>query len=56
MYMYPLLQPLPSRLRSDFRLPNKLEQKSTKKKQYCSCSVEFFVNEFLTYQHKLKKT
>lgn len=55
MYMYPLLQPLPSRLRSDFRLPNKLERVQ-KKKQHCSCSVEFFVNEFLTYQHKLKKT
>lgn len=53
MYMSPLLHPLPSRLRSDFRLPNKLGR--VQKKQHCSCSVELFVNDFLTYQDKLKK-
>lgn len=51
MYMSPLLHPLPSR----FRLPNKLGRVQ-KKNQHCSCSVELFVNDFLTYQHKLKKT
>lgn len=52
MYMSPLLHPLPSR----FRLPNKLGRVQKKKQQHCSCSVELFVNDFLTYQHKLKKT
>lgn len=54
--MYPLLQPLPSRLRSDFRLPNKLERVQKRNNIVLAEFVEFFVNEFLTYQHKLKKT